>query len=63
MKRKITITFEVDPNDFVDTVDTPDGTIDLALAIMQHDTDPPDDGMVVIECDGEKREVEGYEAF
>ena len=53
MKRTVTITMDVDPADYNDTDDTPDGTIDLLIAMLRAEADLPE--RITIVCDGVER--------
>ncbi len=54
MKRKVTITLEVDPIDYNDAIDSDSGAIDLVNAMLNHDADMPLE-TVSISCNNECR--------
>jgi len=59
MKRKVTIEIEVDPTEYHDAVDTPDGTLDLVKDMYEGLADLP--GRFKITCEDKTKECDMYE--
>lgn len=52
MTRKVTITLNLNLSKYHDIEDSPDGAIELAIAMLENEADFPDDpDSVVIECE------------
>jgi hypothetical protein len=49
MKRKVTVTFEIDPQDYHDVEDSPTGVLDLVKMMFSAETDMPDEMNIVCE--------------
>jgi hypothetical protein len=47
MKRKIVITFEVEPTEYFGAADSEKGAVDLAMAMINREADLPYDTMTV----------------
>lgn len=58
MKRSVTITLELDPTEYHEIEDTPNGTIDLVIEMLRGDADLPDSA--TISCEGITRKVDTY---
>lgn len=48
MRRTVTVTIEVDPEEYTDVGDTDEETVDLVLSMLRNDADLPD--TVTISC-------------
>lgn len=57
MKHVITITFEVDPNDYEEEVDTPQGAVDLVVEMLKGDADLP--AVLEVSCGNVVKKVVG----
>lgn len=55
MKRKVTLTFEIDPNEYHEAGDTPQGAIDLAKDMILGRADLPNE--IKIFCEDEEDDL------
>lgn len=58
MKRTVCITLELDPTEYHQAEDTPNGTIDLVLDMLRGDADLPDSA--TMSCESITRKVDTY---
>lgn len=56
MKRRVSITLEIDPTEYNEAVDTPKGTVDLVIACLRQETDLP--STITVECEGHSKTTE-----
>jgi hypothetical protein len=47
MKRKITVTFEMEPTEYFDAEDSEKGAVDLAMAMLNREADLPYETMEI----------------
>jgi hypothetical protein len=55
MRRQVTITFNIDPEDYHEAEDTPEGAIDLVIDCLNNRADLPEEEDVTISCQGVSR--------